>query len=75
MIVCDCGNDLIKIFDKNTAELLRTIQRSNDSDEKKRFTFIRPSALLIDYENDDLIFIKDDKEILVFDMSKDCQFM
>ncbi len=75
LIVCDCGNDLIKIFDKNTAELLRTIQKSNDSDDKKRFTFKRPSALLIDYENDDLIFVKDDKEILVFDMSKDCQFM
>jgi hypothetical protein len=59
LIVCDCGKDLIKIFD-NTAKLLRTFQNSNYNDKEKRFFLRRPSALLIDYENDDLLFVKDD---------------
>jgi len=75
LIVCDCGNNLIKIFDNNEAKLLKTIESRNHGDDKKRFNFKSPSALLIDYESDDLLFVKDDKEILVFDMAKDCQFM
>ena len=59
LIVCDYGKDLIKIFD-NTAKLLRTFQNSNYNDKEKRFFLRRPSALLIDYENDDLLFVKDD---------------
>ena len=64
LIVCDCGQDLIKIFD-NKGKLLRIISsNSNDREDKKekRFWLRNPSALLIDYENDDLLFVKDDKE-------------
>lgn len=35
----------------------------------------RPSAVLINNENSSEIFVKDDKEILVFNIEKNCQFV
>lgn len=71
LIACDCGNHAVKIFDRNNANLLHTISGDNSS----QFTFKRPSAVLINYENENEIFIKDDKEILVFDLSQNFQFV
>ncbi len=57
LIVCDSGADMVKIFDKKSGELLHEITNKNDN----RFSFKRPSAVLINYENNREIFVKDDK--------------
>jgi hypothetical protein len=65
LIVCESGANLVKIYNRTTAKLLHTIgSRPNE------FEFRRPSAVLINYETEDEMFIKDDNEIFVFDMDR-----
>lgn len=75
VIVCDSSNNAVKIFDENKCQLLHTINGTKTRELDQPFTFIRPSAVLINYENNSEIFIKDDKEILVFDISDGCKLV
>lgn len=68
VIVCDSGVNSIKIFDKSSGSLLSELKE----DQERLFTFRRPSAVLI-YDNE--MYVKDDKEILVFDIDRNCRFI
>ena len=68
VIVCDSGVNSIKIFDKSSGNLLNELKE----DQERLFTFRRPSAVLI-YDNE--MYVKDDKEILVFDIDRNCRFI
>jgi DNA-binding beta-propeller fold protein YncE len=46
-----------------------------NSNANKEFTFLRPSAVLISNDNKPELFVKDDKEILVFDIENNCKFL
>jgi WD40 repeat protein len=75
LIVCDSANNAVKIFNKDTAKLLHTINGHLDKNNPKQlFTMQRPSAVLINQDNQSEIFVKDDKEILVFDLNDNCRF-
>ena len=63
LIVCESGMDMVKVYERTTGELLHTIKS-----QPPFFNFHRPSAVLINYENDAEMFIKDDKEIYVFEL-------
>ena len=71
LIVCDSGSDSIKVLDGNTGKLLSNIT----SQGKDTYVLRRPSAVLIDNENQSDIYVKDDKEILVFDMNDNFRFI
>lgn len=64
VVVCESGINQVKIFERSSGTLLFTLKGTNPT----YFTLKRPSAALID---DNELYIKDDKEILVFDMDKD----
>lgn len=70
LIVCDNGNNSIKIFERTNGELLREIKE----DPAQNYTLCRPSAVLINETNSE-IYVKDDKEILVFDLEQDCKLL
>ena len=67
LICCDSGNHVIKILNRTTGGVIHVIRSCANVHLK------RPSALLIDPENNNELFVKDDKEIFVFDMDKDCK--
>ena len=76
VIVCDSGENAIKIFNRETGEFLKEINGNPDkSKPQQEFTLHRPSAVLINDENDSEIFVKDDKEILVFNIDQKCTFI
>ncbi len=66
ILICDSGSNTVKIFDRTSGKLLRELK---DTDQYK---FRRPSAILV-YESE--LFVKDDKEILVFDIDKNCAYL
>lgn len=70
VIVCDNGNNSVKIFERSSGELLHEI-KDNPSQE---YTFRRPSAVILN-ENDSEIYVKDDKEILVFNLEQNFRLM
>jgi hypothetical protein len=70
LIVCESGANAIKVFERTSGELLHTIK-----DQQGKFTLCRPSAILLNYENNSEIYVKDDKEILVFDMEKNFELV
>lgn len=67
LIVCNSSAHDVKIFHRTNAQLIHTIKTY-----ETLFTFLRPSALLI---NGNELFVKDDKEILVFDLDNSFQFL
>jgi hypothetical protein len=67
LIVCDVGSNSVKVFEKTCGELVHEIK-----DQQGRFVFKRPSAVLIDQRE---MFVKDDKEILVFDLEDDFKLL
>lgn len=70
VIVCDSSNSAVKIFDRDSTRLIHEINGTLDkSNPNQKWSFFRPSAVLINYENNSEIFVKDDKEILVFDLN------
>ncbi len=70
LIVCDSGANSIKLFNNATGKLVHEIR-----DKLDLYTLRRPSAVLVNNENNQEIFVKDDKEILVFDLSDDIKFV
>lgn len=75
VITCDSGNNSVKIFDRETTKLIQNIDGNYDkTNTTKGFTMKRPSAVLIDEQTSEM-FVKDDKEILVFDTTNNCKFL
>ena len=75
LIVCDSSSNSIKIFDNKTADLIHQIT-SDAPQYKGKINLKRPSAVLIN--NDDglsEIYVKDDKEIFVFDLKNNFEFV
>lgn len=70
LVVCDNGSNSIKIFEKSTGELLRQISDDPECGVK----FRRPSAVLLNERKSEM-YIKDDKEIFVFDLEQDCKLI
>ena len=70
LIVCDSGANVIKLFDNTTGRFVYEIR-----DKPNLYTLKRPSAVLVNNQNDQEIFVKDDKEILVFDLSDNFRFI
>jgi hypothetical protein len=62
LIVCASAANCVKVFNRSTGELLHTIAASHE------IPFHRPSAVLINYENNAEMFVKDDHDIYVFEM-------
>ena len=76
LFVCDSSNHAVKVFNRDTGKLLHQINGLADkSNPTQEFTMHRPSAILINYENNSEIFVKDDKEILVFDLERNFRFV
>ena len=71
LIVCDSGNNAVKVFERTSGELLNEIKAEIGGP----FTLVRPSAVLINHHNNAEIYVKDDKEIMVFDLEQDCKFI
>lgn len=69
LLVCDSGTHSLKIFEKTTGELLKELKSCSE------YTFHRPSAVLIDPKCNSEIYLKDDKEIFVFDLENDCRLV
>ncbi|CAF0934493.1 unnamed protein product [Brachionus calyciflorus] len=70
LIVCDNGTNSIKIFERTTGELLRQIQEDATNGVK----FRRPSAVILNNTKSEM-FVKDDKEIFVFDLEQECRLV
>lgn len=68
--ICDTSNNAVKVFDNATTMLLREIK----GDKNSQFHFKRPSALLLNKTGEEL-YVKDDKEVLVFDVGKNYKFL
>ncbi|RNA02859.1 tripartite motif-containing 3-like isoform X1 [Brachionus plicatilis] len=68
LIVCDNGSNSVKIFEKSTGELIRQIE------EDHLVKLRRPSAVLL-CERKSEMYVKDDKEIFVFDLEQNCKMV
>lgn len=74
LIVCDSGNNAVKIFNLSSGELLHQIVENQNHKANPPFTLRRPSAVLIKEDNSEM-YIKDDKEILVFSLTDNFKYI
>ena len=63
VLVCDSFNNAVKVFEASSGRILHEISGTHPN-YKRQFTLVRPSAVIADHS---AIYVKDDKEILVFD--------
>ncbi len=74
LIVCDSSSNSIKIFSNLDGSLIHVIEE-NKNEYKGKITLKRPSAVLINNDdNNSEIYVKDDKEIFVFNLNRNFEF-
>jgi len=70
VIACESGNNSVKVFDRSSTKLIHELNGNLDKTKhNQEFVFHRPSAVLLD-EPAAEIFVKDDKQIQVFDINQ-----
>ena len=75
LFVCDSSTNSVKVFDNKSGKLIHQIDEYSTQYQGK-ITLWRPSAALIN--NDDgksEVYVKDDKEIFVFDLANKFEFL